>query len=50
MDEFVQTKSDVRFRPNPAQAPWAIKPADAATNDITGAFTVGESGSAYYTR
>lgn len=44
------TKSDVKFRPSPSQAPWSVAPADAPKNDITGAFTVGESGSAYYTR
>jgi len=40
----------MKFRPNPAQSPWAGSPAAGATNDITGAFTVGESGSSYYTR
>ena len=40
----------MKYRPDPAQAPWAEKPADSPKNDITGAFTVGESGSAYYTR
>lgn len=49
-DLYLQTKSELRFRPDPAQAPWAAAPAAAAKNDITGAFTVGESGSAGYTR
>ena len=50
IDEFVQTKATITFRPFPDQSPWAAKPAPGATNDITGAFTIHDSGSDYYTR
>lgn len=49
-DDFVQIKSDMRYRPNPAQSPWAAAPAEAAKTDITGAFTAGEDGFPYYSR
>lgn len=49
-DEFVQTSSNVAFRPDPSQSPWAAKPTEASKNDITGAFTIHDSGSDYYDR
>jgi hypothetical protein len=50
IDEYVQTNSKINFRPFPAQSPWAAKPAPGDKNDITGAYTVFESGSDYYER
>lgn len=50
IDEYVQTNAKINFRPFPAQSPWAAKPAPGDKNDITGAFTVYESGSDYYER
>ena len=40
-EDNMETK---QFRPNAVQSPWAAKPADAATNKITGAFTVPNNG------
>ena len=50
IDEFIQTRSKLRFRPFPDQSPWAAKPAPGATNDITGAYTIHDDGSDYYSR
>lgn len=50
IDEFIQTRSKLRFRPFPDQSPWAAKPALGATNDITGAYTIHDDGSDYYSR
>lgn len=49
-DDFLQIKSNLRFRPDPAQSPWAAKPAPGDKNDITGGFTVADIGSDYYSR
>jgi hypothetical protein len=50
IDEFVQTNSNVMFRPFPDQSPWAAKPAPGDTDDITGAYTIHDDGSDYYSR
>ena len=50
LDEFVQTNSEIAFRPDPVQSPWSAKAAETSKNDITGAFTIHESGSDYYER
>jgi len=50
IDEFVQTRSNMKFRPFPEQSPWAASPTPGATNDITGAYTIHDDGSDYYSR
>ena len=48
--ELVGVNNELNFRPNPVQSPWAAKPKDPDTNDITGGYTAHDHGSAYYTR
>ena len=40
----------LKFRPNPAQSPWAAVGEPAVTNAITGAFLPSEDGTDYYSR
>ena len=50
IDDYVQIKSELKYRPDPTQSPWAAKPAPGDKNDITGGFTVADIGSDYYSR
>ena len=48
--DFVAAQMASEFRPNPAQAPWSVKPDPAATTALTGAYRLQDDGSDFYSR